>query len=254
VNTKKRLSWRTIMIWGLGLLLLGLGSVSILWLQPHFLIKRLAAWYPDVLFYVETERQAIALTIDDAPHHELTPRILEVLSRFDVKATFFLMGENVIGNETILLRMRTEGHELANHMMQDRPTIFLSRQDFAERLLAADALIQPNGKYRWFRPGSGWFSGRMIRQARSLGYRCCLGSIYPHDNKLRRPDWITQAVADRVHPGAVIVLHGGSPNREYVVAVLEKLIPALQDAGYEFLTVSELYALQGSEAGSRSDP
>jgi peptidoglycan/xylan/chitin deacetylase (PgdA/CDA1 family) len=132
-------------------------------------------------------------------------------------------------------------------MMQDRPTIFLSRQDFTQRLQTADALIQPTGKYKWFRPGSGWFSDRMIRQARSLGYRCCLGSIYPHDNKLRRSDWIKQAVEDRVYPGAIIVLHDGSRSREYVVAVLELLIPTLRDKGYEFLTVSELYALQASE-------
>jgi peptidoglycan/xylan/chitin deacetylase (PgdA/CDA1 family) len=242
------------MIWMLSLLLLGLGAVSILWFQPHFLIKRLTAWYPDVLFHVETERKAIALTIDDAPHPKLTPRILDVLSRHDVKATFFLMGGNVTGNENILIRMRAEGHELANHMMQDRPTIFLSLEDFAQRLLAADNLIQPTGKYKWFRPGSGWFSGRMIQQARSLGYRCCLGSIYPHDNKLRRPGWITQAVVDRVYPGAIIVLHEGFRSRDYVVTVLEELIPTLKEKGYNFLTVSELYALQDPPAESPSDP
>jgi len=218
--------------------------VSIFWFQPRYLARWLARWNPDVLFFIETDQKVIALTIDDSPHPNLTPRILDVLQRFDVRATFFVLGDRVAGNEEILTRMRAEGHQLGNHMMYDRRSILLSRERFTRNLEAADALIQPTGVPKWFRPGSGWFSGWMIEQALARGYRCCVGSIYPHDNKLRRPNWIARTVRERAYPGAIIVLHDGHPKREYVITVLEGLIPALQAKGYEFLTVSELYALK----------
>lgn len=222
-------------------LLLILGAVSVLfWFQPRFLLRQLARRNPDVLFYVETGEKVVALTIDDAPDSTLTPAILDLLERHGIKATFFVLGSHVPGNEELIARMKAAGHELGNHMVRDEASILLSHEEFARNLISVEEKIGPLGPHKWCRPGSGWFSPDMVETAHKLGYRCCLGSIYPFDNKLRRPGMIRKMVLARIFPGAIIVLHEGQRNREYIVPLLDELIPALQARGYRFLTLSEI--------------
>jgi peptidoglycan/xylan/chitin deacetylase (PgdA/CDA1 family) len=139
--------------------------------------------------------------------------------------------------------MKADGHELGNHLGRDEATILLSDEEFEQQLLAVEQMIGPLGETKWCRPGSGWFSPDMVKIAHGLGYRCCLGSIYPFDNKLRRPGWIKSTVMDRIYPGAIVVLHEGGSERDYIVPLLGELIPELKAGGYEFLTLSEIQKL-----------
>jgi peptidoglycan/xylan/chitin deacetylase (PgdA/CDA1 family) len=227
------------------ILLLLAASTALLWYQPRWLVHWVAGRHPDVLFRVETSQRAVALTIDDSPHATLTPRIIDILAHHGARATFFVLGENVPGNEAILDRLTTEGHELGVHMMRDRPSFLLAADEFERQLLATAALLSPYGSSRWFRPGSGWFHPRMLRQLDQHGYRCCLASLYVHDARVRRAHWIAGTILRRVQPGDIIVLHEGRANRDYATAVLEELLPGLQELGYEVMTVSELVALAG---------
>ncbi|MCK9994694.1 MAG: polysaccharide deacetylase family protein [Candidatus Krumholzibacteria bacterium] len=225
-----------------GVLLVAVVVGALFWFQPRFLLRELAERNPEVLFYVETEAKVLALTIDDAPDSFLTPLILDMLAEHQVKATFFVLGQHIKGNEEIIARMKAEGHELGNHLTRDEATILLTDEEFAQQLREVAAKIGPFGETRWCRPGSGWFSPDMVQIAHDQGYRCCLGSIYPFDNKLRKPELIRSMVMDRVFPGAIIVLHDGGPERGYVVPLLDELLPELKAAGYEFLTLSEIQA------------
>ncbi|MFT5232729.1 MAG: peptidoglycan/xylan/chitin deacetylase (PgdA/CDA1 family), partial [Candidatus Krumholzibacteriia bacterium] len=199
---------------------------------------------PNVLFFHETQQKVIALTIDDAPDSLLTPALLDLFAQYDVKVTFFVIGEQVAGNEALLERMRREGHEVGNHMMKDTASIMLSEEEFLANLMAAEQEIGITTGLKWWRPASGWFSPDMLRIAAENGYRACLGSLYPFDNKIREPRIISWLVRERIHPGAVLVLHEGGRQRDYIVPLLEKLIPQLQATGYQFLTVSELVELE----------
>jgi peptidoglycan/xylan/chitin deacetylase (PgdA/CDA1 family) len=221
--------------------------VLVLYLQPGFLRRIIAGLNPDVLFQVDTSEKVLALTIDDGPHASVTPEILDVLRMHSAKATFFLLGERIPGNEALPERMRREGHELANHMQRDFPTILLSRDEFERQLLHVDSLIGPTeGKPKWFRPGSGWFSPAMLRRASRHGYGCCLGSIYPHDTKIRNVATISCYLEKRAFPGGVIILHDGSPDRIRTAKVLRRVLPKLKDRGYRIVTVTELYELGSS--------
>jgi peptidoglycan/xylan/chitin deacetylase (PgdA/CDA1 family) len=242
---RRRLLLRPAVLWPAGILAGAvLALLALFWLQPRFLLSRLAGHHPDVLFYVETDSMAVALTIDDAPDPELTPRILEVLDRHGVRATFFVLGEEVAGQEDQIAAMRRAGHELGNHLYRDEPSITLTDEEFVHQLRRVEALIGPLTEPKWARPGSGWFSPAMVRLAAAEGYRLVLGSVYPYDNKLRRPGWIHRTVIDRVFPGAILILHEGGPERAYVVDLLDTLIPALQAEGYAFLTLTELSRLE----------
>lgn len=210
------------MLYIIPILLLPSLILVIIYIQPLFLIKWLARRNPNVLYYVNTNSKIVALTIDDAPHPIVTPQILDVLKEHSSHATFFLIGEYIKGNEEILKRMRAEGHELANHLTKDYPSILLPSDEFENQLTEVDKLIQPSGTIKWLRPGSGWFNQRMLRQIEKHGYRCALASVYPHDTLIRNISIISSYIIRKIFSGAVIVVHDGKADRIRTVEVLKK--------------------------------
>ena len=217
---------------------------------PRPLLDALASAHPDVLFYVDTDRPVVALTLDDGPDPSVTPRILDLLAQHDARATFFLIGDRVPGNEALLERMRAGGHELANHLCRDEPAIGLSAADFERQLVRTDSLLAAAGGAgagggRWMRPGSGWFNDRMVDQVAAHGYRVALGSVYPHDLLLRSPRLIAEFVLRRAFAGSVLILHDGDGDPERTLRVLERVLPALKARGFEVRTLSELTELGG---------
>jgi peptidoglycan/xylan/chitin deacetylase (PgdA/CDA1 family) len=199
----------------------------------------------DVLFHVDTKQKVVALTIDDAPHPELTADILDVLAEYAVPATFFIIGDQVAGNEELMRRIGREGHELGNHLMHDERSILLGADEFNRQLLAAHALIRPFGPVRWFRPGSGFYNERMLAQIRPFGYRCVLGSIYPYDAHLQSVDFASSYILGNTQRGAIIILHDGGPARAATPEILRRIVPALRKRRYRFLTLSQLTQLEG---------
>src|SRR5918993_4597944 len=116
--------------------LLGLISVVIAaLLRPGPVVRWLSRHFPDVLFEQPNAGPLVALTFDDSPHATSTPRILDVLAAHDARATFFMIGEYVAGNEAVVRRLIAEGHELGNHMLSDAPSARLSAAEFERQLL-----------------------------------------------------------------------------------------------------------------------
>lgn len=232
-------------------LLLGLGLLLLAALiRPGPVVRWLARRYPDVLFQHETAEPLVALTIDDSPHRDLTPGILDVLAEHDARATFFLIGEQIPGNEAILQRMVDEGHELGNHLMTNAPSILFSGAEFERQLQQTHDLIAPYGPVRWFRPGSAWYSRRMLDQVQAQGYRCALGSAYAYDPQVRSRRYVTWHILSHIRPGAVIALHDGAGCAPQTEAVLRRVLPELERRGYRVVTLSELVSeRQADRAG-----
>jgi peptidoglycan/xylan/chitin deacetylase (PgdA/CDA1 family) len=216
--------------------------------QPHAAVRWLARRAPEVLFFVETDEPLVALTIDDGPHPSVTPEILDVLDEHEARATFFLIGERVPGNEPVVRRLVAAGHELGNHMMFDAPSIRMSPAAFDAELLEAHAILSAFGPVRWFRPGHGWFTRRMLRQVRACGYRCALGSVHPYDPTIPFERYLSRHILRAVRPGSVIVLHDGTEGRRRTVRVLRRVLPELRRRGYGVVTLS---ALADAGAGAK---
>lgn len=208
--------------------------------NPKPLVYRLAYHSPDVLYFVKTEEKIIALTIDDGPHPMVTPKILDVLSEYQVPATFFLIGGRVQHNEDILRRIASNGHEIGNHHMEDAPSIRLSEDQFEKQLLQAHRILSEFAQVKWFRPASGWFNERMLRQVEKHNYKCALGSVYPYDAAIHNVTFLSNYILDNVFPGAIIILHDGTLERKATVDVLKQIIPILKRHGYRFVTLTEL--------------
>jgi len=217
----------------------------LLFLEPEWVVARLRERSPQVLYSVDSQELVVALTIDDGPDPVETPKILDILKQHGAQATFFLITSRVPGNEDILQRMVDEGHELANHLFYDQPSIQLSEEEFESQLLEAGEILSVFSEVRWFRPGSGWYNDGMLRILEKNGYRCALGSVYPFDPQIGSSWFIKKYVLWKTQPGAIIVLHDYGARGARTAEALETILPELKDRGYRIVTLSELVELEG---------
>jgi len=223
-------------------------------LHPDWIISILAKRSPQVLYFVETEEPAVALTIDDGPDSVATARILQVLEQHDARATFFVIANRIPGNEDVIRHITEGNHELANHLLDDEPSILLAPSDFERQLLEAHAALSEFSDVRWFRPGSGWYNDTMLSILDEHGYQCALGSVYPFDPQIPSSWFATRYVLSNVQPGSIIVLHDYEKRGERTATALAAILPELKRRGFRVVTLSELLDLQSGPNGSGKDP
>lgn len=219
-----------------------LGAGALLCGPPAGFVDWLAARYPGCLYRVPMRAPLVALTLDDGPDQSTTPMILDVLRRHEARATFFMIAERVSGRERLVRQVVAEGHELGNHLTQDRPSIRLSDGQFARDLEQAHRMLAPYGSWRWARPGSGWYSQPMIDAMAREGYRCALGSVYPYDATIPSATFARWHILRNVRPGAIIVLHDGGARGRRTARVLRAVLPELHRRGFRVVSLSELAA------------
>ena len=213
-------------------------------LQPEWLMERLRARSPEVLYSIDTDRPIVALTIDDGPDETFSPKILKLLEEYQAHATFFLITDRVPGNEDILQRMVEEGHEIGNHLTADEPSIKLTIEDFEQELLQSDRILSQYGEIVWIRPGSGWFNDEMLEIIKRHDYQLALGSIYPYDPQISLAWYSAKFVLWKTKPGAVIVLHDYEKRGQRTVEALEMILPELIERGFQVVTLSDLASIQ----------
>ncbi len=212
-------------------------------LAPRLLVWPLARLSPQVTFFISTDRPAVALTMDDGPHPETTPRVLEVLARHGVKTTFFLIGRQAKKHPDLLARMHAAGHELASHGYRDRVSAVLGRAELEGALARTRSVLAPYAEPRWLRPGGGWFAGAVIAAAESQGLRVVLGDVYPMDYNLPFPRFHAWYVGRNARPGSIILLHDRPDPGPGPAATLARILPGLTQR-LRVTTLSELAALE----------
>ena len=183
----------------------------------------------------------VALTFDDGPKAETTSILLDGLSQRGIHATFFIIGENVEGNEDLLLRMDREGHQIGLHTFHHRSLAGVNGADFyAEVGKLRDTLSGLLGREDFMlRPPYGMITP--ANRARA-GAPIILWSVDPEDWRDRNSDRQTAAILDYVTDGSIILLHdiyGAS------VETALRVADELMAKGYKFVTVEELFAVRG---------
>jgi peptidoglycan/xylan/chitin deacetylase (PgdA/CDA1 family) len=214
-----------------------------LWTAPRWLVPRLSDRSPGCLYRVVTNAKVIALTIDDGPDASTTPEILRVLRQHNARATFFLISGNVLHNDSLVVAMTDEGHEIANHLTRDEPSIRLSARGFDSALTTAGRTLSRFDSVRWARPGGGRYNQRMVTTMQQRGYRCALGSVYPYDAEIRSTRFSSAFVLAHVRPGVIVVLHDGGARGRRTTTTLSRVLPQLRRRGYDVVTLSELTRL-----------
>lgn len=198
---------------------------------------------PAVVYSVETLEKVVALTIDDGPHPESTPKILEVLHRHGARATFFLIADHVPGNEGLVEAIVASGHELGNHGAHDSAAVDLGPEHFERDLVESDRLLSRFAKPVWFRPGSGYYDDWMLEITARHGYRLALGTVYPMDAQLPWTNLARRYILWRTQPGAVIILHDVGDRGARTAELLDALLPELVRRGFRVTGLSALAEL-----------
>ena len=184
----------------------------------------------------EKNKKVVALTFDDGPDGNTTPQALDILAKYKIKATFFVQGKNIAGNEAILKRMQSEGHEVGNHSWNHPILTKLSLEDAKKQLTdTEDAITKVLGKSsKLMRPPYGAISDD-IRN--SLDLRFIMWDVDSLDWKSKNEAAILTEIQHQTSDGAIILMHD---IHQPSVNSLPKVIEYLQEQGYSFVTVSEL--------------
>lgn len=185
----------------------------------------------------------IAMTFDDGPNPETTPRLLKMLEQRGIKATFFVLGSRAIASPNIIKQMIAQGHEVANHSW-DHPQLPKIPVAAADKQIGdTNAVIeQITGlKIHNVRPPYGAMTPTLRAHLREkFGSTFIYWSVDPLDWKDRNPTVIHDRILSHVHPGAIILAHDIHPT---TVDAMPKTLDDLIAKGYKFVTVSQLIAM-----------
>ncbi|HEX2704291.1 MAG TPA: polysaccharide deacetylase family protein, partial [Candidatus Lustribacter sp.] len=186
----------------------------------------------------------LALTFDDGPHPNWTPRVLAALARHNVKATFFVRGDNLTAHGDLLTGT---GHEVANHTW-DHPDLaaadYRACRDQLSRT-SAEIARRFGRPPALFRPPYGHLGGAAMLAAAELGLTTVLWSAQMRESRyVAEPAGIVGDIAANVGPGAIILAHDTGPaDRLVTIDHLDDILTRLRDDGYALTTVSELAGL-----------
>ncbi|HEL1587098.1 TPA: polysaccharide deacetylase family protein [Streptococcus suis] len=181
-------------------------------------------------------RNMIALTFDDGPNPATTPLVLDILKKYQVKATFFVLGKSVAGNEAILQRMVAEGHEIANHSWSHPNLTKLSATDVAAEIQQTQSAIEAAVGFKpsLMRPPYGAINATTMS---SIQMPIINWSIDSKDWQSRNATSILKEVQAQAHPGGVLLLHD---IHQSTVASLDGVLSYLLSKGYTIGTASQV--------------
>lgn len=211
-------------------------------------------------YHANVRDKVVALTFDDGPSSEWTPKILDALKEAKVRATFFMLGEHVTQHPEIARRITREGHEIGNHSYDHHVLIFYKTGELEKEIKDCEKAVQNAAGVttRYFRPPKAWLSDTEKKTIINMGYKVVLWSLNSKDWVTFDDKYIIKFIERNIHSGDIILFHdsGGifgvdGGDRHETVKTIPDLVQRLQGRGYRFLTISELLQLDQSHEDKR---
>ena len=204
--------------------------------------------------YGGKDKTKLALTFDDGPDPQFTPKILDILKQYQIPATFFIVGTNGDTQSDLLQRIVKEGHEIGNHTFTHPDVSAITPEQLTLELNATQRLLEGRLGLRsvLFRPPYGEDvepetpeQVKPLVMTSDLGYYTIGMGIDPKDWHNPGVDSIVNETIRQAqdHDGNIILLHDGGGDRSETIAALPRLIEQLRAQGYQFVTVSDLMGL-----------
>lgn len=196
--------------------------------QPPLLYR---LFFPEAIWRIKRKGRKVAyLTFDDGPIPEVTPWVLDLLAKKGVKATFFLVGDNVRRHPELLERIKAEGHSYGNHTMHHLQGMHVSTYRYLHDITEANDLIDST----LFRPPHGllrWKQSKIIKDR----YNIIMYDLVTRDySKKLTPEKVFANVRRYARNGSIIVFHDSLKAERNMKAVLPQAIEWLKARGYEF--------------------
>ena len=209
-------------------------------------------WYGRTFTGLARGAKQLALTYDDGPNDPHTLRLLEILARHQVKATFFLIGHYVRQRPDIAREVAQAGHVIGNHTFTHPLLIFKSAAEIRRELSDCRAAIQDAiGEHsNLFRPPFGGRRPATLHVARELGLEPVMWNVTGYDWNAPPASAIERKVSKQIRGGNVILLHDGGhkqmgADRSQTVQATDHLIKRYKQEGYSFVTIPEMMQTTG---------
>jgi peptidoglycan-N-acetylglucosamine deacetylase len=188
-------------------------------------------------------KKVIALTFDDGPWPQTTENILATLTKENVKATFFVIGQPLKSFPEISKKVVAAGHEMANHTQHHwyhRMDSIVAQREIEDtnKMLLEDI----NVKTSYFRPPGGVLTNGLVAYSMQRNDTVLMWSADSGDSNPRRPsaESIIKTVVSQATPGGIVLMHDGGGNHENTAKALPEIIRQLRAQGYSFATITEL--------------
>jgi len=207
--------------------------------------------YPSILWIGDETRREIALTFDDGPHSLHTPPVLDTLKKYQIHASFFLLGKYVEAHPQIVRQIHDDGHQIGIHGYRhiafpaEAPETLHKQLEHTRNMIAGICGLSPE-MINGIRPPYGVFNRETLSLLESLAYDVIMwNNIPPH--WMQPLHWSIQQTIDQATPGGIIVLHDGHGHGTKVAALLDVVVPKLKSVGYKFVTVEEMQRKNANE-------
>lgn len=196
-----------------------------------------AGLFPDLLWRVPTERRRAYLTFDDGPTEAATSRLLDVLARHDVRATFFLVGAHAAARPGLVRAIRDAGHAIGNHTYTHPDAWRIDTSRLVAELERTTATLEDltGAPVRLLRPPYGRFTRTMRAWARTRRQRMVMWDVVPADWLARTTQAQIEArVETGIRPGSIVVLHDNPTCCTTTPAAVDALLGRLRGEGWSF--------------------
>ena len=223
-----------------------LGATAIIGAGYHTMAPR-SQLYGRTFVGGDPDSRQLALTFDDGPNDPCTGRLLEVLARHEVRATFFLIGRFVAQRPAIAAAIARAGHVIGNHTYNHPNLIFQTRAGVRREIAECERTLEDavGTHSRLFRPPYGGRRPAVLRAVRAAGFGPVMWSASGADWSATSAGQIEQKICGQIRGGEVILLHDGGHERMGVdrsctIQATENIIRRCRDEGYRFVTVPEM--------------
>ena len=198
----------------------------------------------DAFYTHDTNEKILYLTFDAGYENGHTETILNVLKKHNVPAAFFVVGTYLEQYPDLIKRMTTEGHIVGNHTYHHKDMSQLSDPTlFSQELVSVESLykkITGEEMKKFYRPPQGKYNENNLKMAKELGYRTIFWSLAYvdwYEDKQPSKEEAFDKLLNRIHPGAIILLHSTSSTN---ASILDELLTRWKEMGYTFASLEEL--------------
>ena len=201
-----------------------------------------AEWYGGDI-YRGSGKGIIALTFDDGPHETKTDEILSILNEYDIKATFFMVGENIELYPDVVRRVIESGHEIGNHTYSHKYLISEPVENIICEIEEENDVLLTVDEYKphFLRPPGGIYDCNVISAAESADMVIAMWSVDTLDWCHKSRDEIVFEVLENIGDGDIILMHDYISGDSHTSEALRMIIPELLSRGYKFVTLSDMY-------------
>jgi len=184
---------------------------------------------------LNTDKKTVYLTFDDGPIPEITPWVLDLLDKYNIKATFFCVGDNVRKHPEVFQNIKDRGHRTGNHTFHHLQGIKTDTQSFLEDVQEADKWIHS----KLFRPPHGHMRLSQFH-ALQKQYKVIMWDVVTRDySHLMTAKQVFEVVKKYVRNGSIIVFHDSLKSGDRMKESLPRSIEWLQEQGYSFSVITE---------------